>query len=107
MATEFGLLPNLTYNDEKIEPTGTFVLPKISDFNEENGVETVMNIIKKWELSEKWLHCIDYIGNQEQQFDTIFTYRVCYSIPTRIKPIPKATASVYFKITKSKVRADQ
>ena len=73
---------------------------------------------QEWELSESWKHCIDYLGTtagrelgeqqgeqQQQQKRATGTedgdlhcYRVQWSEPTRRKPVPVSTASVYFFI---------
>ena len=39
----------------------------------------------------------------ENEFSNDHKYNVRFSIPTRKKPIPTATASVYFTLSESKV----
>ncbi|KAG8144576.1 hypothetical protein E2320_013066, partial [Naja naja] len=57
-----------------------------------------------WELHESWLHWSNYLNNQELQYSTQYYYRVRWSIPTCRKPIPRATACVYFVIEISKIK---
>ena len=58
--------------------------------------------VQGWELSESWEHCIDYLGTREAgrergaEGKPLHCYRVQWSEPTRRKPVPMATASVYF-----------
>ena len=61
-------------------------------------------IIKTWEYDDCWLYCIDFIEKKDQEFNTLYTYRVMWSIPTRRKPIPKFTACVYFTYDVSKIK---
>ncbi|ETE62508.1 A-kinase anchor protein 14, partial [Ophiophagus hannah] len=57
-----------------------------------------------WELHESWLHWSNYLNKQELQYSTQYYYRVRWSIPTCRKPIPRATACVYFVIEISKIK---
>lgn len=57
-----------------------------------------------WECHRSWLHCIDFLQEKELEFSRQYHYRVRWSIPTRRKPIPRATACVYFIIEISKVK---
>ena len=55
--------------------------------------------VQGWAVSESWKHCIDYLGTNlggEGREDGLHCYRVQWSEPTRRKPVPVATASVYF-----------
>ena len=63
-----------------------------------------MNLFKTWEYDDCWLYCIDFIGKEEKDFHVSYNYRVMWSIPTRRKPIPKFTASVYFTYDVSKIK---
>ena len=47
---------------------------------------------------------MDYLGQDEHQYDTRYRFRVRWSIPTRRKPVPRATASVYFTFEVSKIK---
>lgn len=101
---KFALLPGLNTEYKAKENQNEQNFCSNEEFSVELGVETVEKIIKNWKVGAQWLYCIDYLGETDEEFDTIFTYRVLYSIPTRQKPIPRATASVYFNIKKSKVK---
>ena len=57
-----------------------------------------------WSYDKSWHYCIDYLGADEHEFDVRHRYRVEWSIPTRRKPIPRATARVYFTFQVSKVK---
>jgi len=105
--TRFGLLPNVEVPTLDAKTQTDFEFCSIKDFTIELGIEKVKLFIQQWEISAQWLNCIDYLGNTEEEFNTIFTYRVLYSIPTRVKPIPTATASVYFQIKKSKIKPEK
>lgn len=50
--------------------------------------------IKSWPVGETWKYCIDYLHQEEN----LYCFAVKYSEPTRRKPVPRATASVYFYI---------
>lgn len=105
--SRFGLLPDVNVTLPAAECDVPTNFSTIKEFTVELGIEEVKLFIKQWNISEQWLNCIDYLGNTEEEFNSIYTYRVLYSIPTRIKPIPTATASVYFKIKKSKVKPEK
>ena len=101
---KFGLIPGLDqeYTKQTLKDDPNYCSNE--EFTVKLGEETIEKIIKQWKVGDQWLYCIDYLGETDEEFDTIFTYRVLYSIPTRQKPIPRATASVYFNIKKSKVK---
>ena len=61
-------------------------------------------IFQTWDYEDSWLFCVDYLGQDEHQYDTRYRFRVRWSIPTRRKPIPRATASVYFTSEVSKIK---
>uniref|UniRef100_UPI00398EE769 A-kinase anchor protein 14 isoform X1 n=1 Tax=Pristiophorus japonicus TaxID=55135 RepID=UPI00398EE769 len=74
------------------------------DFTVPIGARQIEEYISTWEFSNCWLHCLDYLNKEEQEYYTHHHYRVRWSIPTRRKPIPRATASTYFIIEISKVK---
>ncbi|XP_064639247.1 A-kinase anchor protein 14-like [Lineus longissimus] len=76
----------------------------IDEFSVEKAEEKINDFIQTWEYEGSWLYCIDYLGVDEHQYDYRHRYRVRWSIPTRRKPIPKATASVYFTFQISKIK---
>ncbi|CAF0866199.1 unnamed protein product [Brachionus calyciflorus] len=79
--------------------------PQIGEFTVELGEKKVDEFMKTtWEYSDCWLYCIDFIEKIEKEFTTLYNYRACWSIPTRRKPIPRFTASVYFTIDVSKIK---
>lgn len=55
-------------------------------------VSISMFSMQSWRVGESWKYCIDYLGQE----DDLHCFAVKYSEPTRRKPVPKATASVYF-----------
>jgi len=73
-----------------------------SSVNEDSGISIVDDIVKKWDVNECWLYCIDFL----EKTGTQLQFRVKWSIPTRRKPIPSATAAVYFTIDISKKDAE-
>ncbi|MGH0182089.1 UNVERIFIED_CONTAM: hypothetical protein FKN15_008347 [Acipenser sinensis] len=74
------------------------------DFTIELGQKQIEEYISTWEFHRSWLHCIDFLQEEELEFSRQYHYRVRWSIPTRRKPIPRATACVYFIIEISKVK---
>merc|ERR1712150_73565 len=75
---------------------------KSSEINEESAVKAIDDIVKSWGVHECWLYCIDFLD----KVDNKFQFRVKWSIPTRRKPIPTATAAVFFTIDTSKSEAE-
>ena len=47
---------------------------------------------------------MDYLGVDDHEFDTRHRFRARWSIPTRRKPVPRSTASVYFTFDVSKIK---
>ncbi|XP_043561204.1 A-kinase anchor protein 14 isoform X1 [Chiloscyllium plagiosum] len=74
------------------------------DFTVAIGAKQIEEYISTWEFSNCWLHCLDYLKEEELEYRIQHHYRVRWSIPTRRKPIPRATASTYFIIEISKVK---
>lgn len=77
---------------------------KIEEFSVEKGEEKINEFIKTWDYHGAWLSCVDFLSKDEHEFDTRYRYRVRWSIPTRRKPIPRATACVYFTFVVSKIK---
>jgi len=75
----------------------------ISEFTKEKGTDKINEFIKTWKYENSWLYCVDFLSEDEHEYDRRYTYRVRWSIPTRRKPIPRATASVYFTFVVSKI----
>ena len=69
----------------------------------EEGEKDISQFVSKWTLDECWLYCIDYMECIETEFGKNHHYNVKFSIPTRQKPVPSETASVFFVLTESKV----
>ncbi|XP_067904018.1 A-kinase anchor protein 14 [Heterodontus francisci] len=74
------------------------------DFTVAIGAKQIEEYISTWEFSNCWLHCLDYLKEEELEYHIHHHYRVRWSIPTRRKPIPRATACTYFIIEISKVK---
>ncbi|XP_067852799.1 A-kinase anchor protein 14 [Heptranchias perlo] len=74
------------------------------DFTVAIGARQIEEYISTWEFSNCWLHCLDYMDKEDREYQIHHHYRVRWSIPTRRKPIPRATASIYFIIEISKVK---
>ncbi|XP_038604212.1 A-kinase anchor protein 14 isoform X2 [Tachyglossus aculeatus] len=60
--------------------------------------------LETWEMHESWLHWSEYLHEEELEYIVRYCYRVKWSIPTCRKPIPRATACVYFFIDISKIK---
>ncbi|MEE6496924.1 hypothetical protein FKM82_002531 [Ascaphus truei] len=74
------------------------------DFTVERGKTQIEQYISTWELHESWLHCTDYMKEEELEFSKRYHYRMRWSIPSCRKPIPRATVCVYFTIQISKIK---
>ncbi|NXU56399.1 AKA14 protein, partial [Turnix velox] len=75
-----------------------------NDFTVERGQEQIEEYISTWDVHSSWLHCSEFLREEELKYSKRYLYRVCWSMPTCRKPIPRATASVYFVIEISKIK---
>ncbi|XP_067944275.1 A-kinase anchor protein 14-like [Watersipora subatra] len=77
----------------------------IDQFGKEVAESMIDEFIRTtWKYEKSWLYCVDYLGEKEEKYDMRYNFRVRWSIPTRRKPIPRATASVYFTFSVSKIK---
>ncbi|XP_071085080.1 A-kinase anchor protein 14-like [Haliotis cracherodii] len=76
----------------------------IEEFSPDAAEKKINEFIETWEYENSWLYCVDFMGEDDHEFDRRFQFRVRWSIPTRRKPIPRATASVYFTFIISKIK---
>lgn len=76
----------------------------IEEFTVEKAEEKINEFIKTWDYQDSWEYCVDYLGEEEHEFDNRYRFRVRWSIPTRRKPIPRSTACVYFTFQVSKIK---
>ena len=67
-----------------------------------NTLVNVRTLLQTWERDGSWLYCIDFL--REHPYSWRYRYAVKWSIPTRRRPIPRATASVYITIEVSKFK---
>nr|XP_025978898.1 A-kinase anchor protein 14 [Dromaius novaehollandiae] len=74
------------------------------NFTVERGKQQIEEYISTWEFHESWLRWSEFLQEEELKYSKRYHYRVCWSVPTRRKPIPRATASVYFIIEISKIK---
>ncbi|XP_038604210.1 A-kinase anchor protein 14 isoform X1 [Tachyglossus aculeatus] len=74
------------------------------DFTVDLGRQQIEEYILTWEMHESWLHWSEYLHEEELEYIVRYCYRVKWSIPTCRKPIPRATACVYFFIDISKIK---
>lgn len=63
-----------------------------------------MFVQQTWDVHRSWLHWSEFLREEELKYSKRYHYRVCWSVPTRRKPIPRATASIYFVIEISKIK---
>ncbi|EDV22052.1 uncharacterized protein TRIADDRAFT_17584, partial [Trichoplax adhaerens] len=75
-----------------------------NDFTIEKGKDQINEYIKTWQYESNWLYCIDFLKEDDHPYNKLYRYRVLWSIPTRRKPIPRATAAVYFTICLSEIK---
>jgi len=66
------------------------------DYTEQQAIHQINTFIQPWQRSSEWLYCIDFVSKKDQNYSTEYTFRVRWSIPKPDRPIPKASASVYF-----------
>ncbi|XP_059144466.1 A-kinase anchor protein 14-like [Physella acuta] len=95
--------------DQKVQEDENYTIENIEwltieEFTAEKGEMKIRDFIKTWEFENCWLYCVDFLSEEDHEFDRRYYYRVKWSIPTRRKPIPRATASVYFTFVVSKIR---
>jgi len=76
----------------------------IQEFSVEKAEEKINEFIKTWEYENSWLYCVDFLGEDTFPYDKRYRFRVRWSIPTRRKPVPRATASVYFTFSVSTIK---
>ncbi|XP_077042229.1 A-kinase anchor protein 14 isoform X7 [Agelaius phoeniceus] len=72
----------------------------------EIGQQQIEELISTWDIHESWLHHSEFLEEEELKDSKRYHYRACWGLPTRRKPIPRATASVYFVIVISKLKPD-
>ncbi|XP_027046147.1 A-kinase anchor protein 14-like [Pocillopora damicornis] len=92
-----------------IDPETGYEIPNIKwmtadNFTVAGGLEKIEEFIKTWERDGSWLYCIDFLREEEYPYSWRYRYAVKWSIPTRRRPIPRATASVYITIEVSKFK---
>lgn len=92
-----------------IDPETGYEIPNIKwmtadNFTVAGGLEKIEEFIKTWERDGSWLYCIDFLREEEHPYSWRYRYAVKWSIPTRRRPIPRATASVYITIEVSKFK---
>ncbi|XP_068008229.1 A-kinase anchor protein 14 isoform X2 [Melanerpes formicivorus] len=75
-----------------------------NSFTVERGLQQIEEVISTWEIHESWLHWSEFLQEEDLKDSKRYHYRVCWSVPTRRKPIPRATADVYFVIEISKIK---
>ena len=61
-------------------------------------------LFQTWDYDVRWLYYIDFLRKEEFQYDTHYKFHVRWSIPTKCKPIPRATASIFFTFLLSKIK---
>ncbi|XP_033369911.1 A-kinase anchor protein 14 isoform X3 [Parus major] len=76
------------------------------NFTVQTGWQQIEELISTWDIHESWLHHSEFLEEEELKDSKRYHYRVCWGLPTRRKPIPRATASVYFVIVISKSKPD-
>uniref|UniRef100_A0A8C4SJF4 A-kinase anchor protein 14 n=1 Tax=Erpetoichthys calabaricus TaxID=27687 RepID=A0A8C4SJF4_ERPCA len=62
--------------------------------------------LQTWEMQDNWLHVTDFLREEAIEYAKQYHFRVTWSIPTRRKPVPQSTASVYFIIEISTVKPE-
>ncbi|VDP38603.1 unnamed protein product [Schistosoma margrebowiei] len=89
---------------DKPLPIPNIQWPTIEEFTPKLGLEKIEKYVKCWEISDKWLYCVDILPIVELKNETLHKYRVKFSLPSRRSPIPKSTVSVYFTLRISRIK---
>lgn len=76
----------------------------IEEFSVELAEQKINEYISTWEYENSWLYCVDFVGEELHKYDKRYRFRVRWSVPTRRKPVPRATASVYFTFVISTIK---
>lgn len=102
-------VPDVKDDEPTIDPETGYEIPNIKWMTSENftvagGLEKIEEFIQTWERDKCWLYCIDFLREEEHPYSWRYRYAVKWSIPTRRRPIPRATASVYFTLEVSKFK---
>ncbi|XP_062521800.1 A-kinase anchor protein 14-like [Corticium candelabrum] len=79
---------------ESVDGIPNIVWPCSQEFSKANGLEAIEKFIETWERDQSWKYCIDFLRQDCEKYH----YRVMWSVPSRRKPIPRATGNVYFTI---------
>merc|ERR1712048_309813 len=66
------------------------------DFTAESAIKQIDAFISNWERKAEWLYCVDFVQKRDETYFTEYEFRVRWSIPKPDRPIPKASASIYF-----------
>jgi len=77
--------------------------PACANFTPEVGIEKIKEFITTWDRDASWLHHVDCIATVDNKYDVTHNFRVRWSQPTKLVPIPRAIACVYFTVVVSKV----
>ncbi|PKK26893.1 hypothetical protein A306_00000163 [Columba livia] len=98
---------------KKNEKEAKYVIKNIQwgpcdSFTVQRGWQQIEEYISTWEIHESWLHWSEFLQEEELKYSKRYHYRACFSIPTRRKPIPRATAStlpveVFFTLESSRL----
>ncbi|XP_003724467.1 A-kinase anchor protein 14 [Strongylocentrotus purpuratus] len=98
-----------TYDSLLYRETEEYEIPNIEwmtieEFNIDLGTTKLDEFVKTWEYDNSWLYCIDFLREEDDKYCKKYRYQVRWSIPTRRKPVPRATACVYFTLEVSKIK---
>ncbi|KAH1006406.1 uncharacterized protein LOC109544160 [Dendroctonus ponderosae] len=78
--------------------------PPIGHFSEKLGLFCVENyILTRSRLLEDWRYTISYQGAQSDSVSDHHYYQVEFGLPSKLYPVPQATASVHFYMEVSRV----
>ena len=82
------------HGDTKVTKYEDIQCPLSRNFTAEIGIQYLEKFMKIWPLKDSWKFCINFLESESEKY----RYEVIWSIPTRRKPIPRVTASVYVTI---------
>ncbi|XP_053539665.1 A-kinase anchor protein 14 [Ictalurus punctatus] len=74
------------------------------DFTISVGKTQIEQYMSTWEVEPRWLFSVQFLQENELEFEKQFHYRALWSMPSRRCPVPHSTASVYFTFSTSSTK---
>uniref|UniRef100_UPI00358F19DB A-kinase anchor protein 14 isoform X2 n=1 Tax=Myxine glutinosa TaxID=7769 RepID=UPI00358F19DB len=106
------MLPGAEQKQQKKSASLPGPIPNISwvscaDFTVDIGTRQIEEFVQTWTRGDLWLHCVDTLDSECGNENAPHNYRVRFSTPSSERPVPQATASVFFTIAVSLEPSDK